>query len=89
MYKKGNGVGFVFLLITFFFLPGKGKVSGSLIMGKLGSYARQNKLATALREMRRIEKTIFILDYISNEGVPSGKCGFTTLSPFSSRFPHF
>ncbi|MDG0949528.1 hypothetical protein [Bacillus paranthracis] len=22
-------------------------------------------------------------------GVPSGKCGFTTLSPFSSRFPHF
>ncbi|MEQ6375951.1 Tn3 family transposase [Bacillaceae bacterium S4-13-56] len=45
----------------------EGKVSGSLIMGKLGSYARQNKLATALREMGRIEKTIFILDYISNE----------------------
>ncbi|MEH7514911.1 hypothetical protein V7146_19525 [Gottfriedia acidiceleris] len=22
-------------------------------------------------------------------GVPSGKCGFTTLSPFSRRFPHF
>lgn len=36
-------------------------------MGKLGSYARQNSLATALREMGRIEKTIFILDYISNE----------------------
>ncbi|WP_264806715.1 Tn3 family transposase [Cytobacillus sp. NCCP-133] len=45
----------------------EGKVSGSLIMGKLGSYARQNKLATALREMGRIEKTNFILDYISNE----------------------
>lgn len=45
----------------------EGKVSGSLIMGKLGSYARQNALATALREMGRIEKTIFILDYISNE----------------------
>lgn len=45
------------------------KVSGSLIMGKLGSYARQNKLATALREMGRIEKTIFILDYISNEAL--------------------
>jgi len=41
----------------------EGKVSGSLIMGKLGSYARQNKLATALREMGRIEKTIFILDF--------------------------
>lgn len=42
-------------------------VSASLIMGKLGSYARQNSLATALREMGRIEKTIFILDYISSE----------------------
>lgn len=44
-------------------------MSGSLIMGKLGSYARQNKLAIALREMGRIEKTIFILDYISNEAL--------------------
>lgn len=41
------------------------KVSGSLIMGKLGSYARQNALATALREMGKIEKAIFILEYIS------------------------
>ena len=47
----------------------EGKVSGSLIMGKLGSYSRQNRLATALREMGRIEKTIFILDYISNEAI--------------------
>ncbi len=38
----------------------EGKVSGSLIMGKLGSYARQNKVATALREIGRIEKTIFV-----------------------------
>jgi TnpA family transposase len=47
----------------------EGKVTGSLIMGKLGSYARQNSLATALREMGRIEKTIFILDYITNESL--------------------
>lgn len=47
----------------------EGKVSGSLIMSKLGSYARQNALVTALREMGRIEKTIFILDYISNESL--------------------
>ncbi|MBP1996067.1 TnpA family transposase [Paenibacillus eucommiae] len=40
----------------------EGTVSASLIMGKIGSYARQNRLATALREMGRIEKTIFILD---------------------------
>lgn len=38
-------------------------------MGKLGSYSRQNSLATALREMGRIEKTIFILNYISNESL--------------------
>ncbi|MDF9761371.1 TnpA family transposase [Peribacillus simplex] len=34
----------------------EGTVSASLIMGKLGSYSRQNSLATALREMGRIEK---------------------------------
>ncbi len=47
----------------------EGTVSASLIMGKLGSYARQNSLATALREMGRIEKTIFILDYLSSEAL--------------------
>lgn len=38
-------------------------------MGKLGSYSRQNSLAAALREMGRIEKTIFILNYISDESL--------------------
>jgi TnpA family transposase len=47
----------------------EGRVSGALIMGKLGSYARQNRVAKALREMGRIEKTIFILDYITNEAM--------------------
>lgn len=47
----------------------EGTVSASLIMGKLGSYSRQNSLAIALREMGRIEKTIFILDYISSEAL--------------------
>lgn len=45
----------------------EGKVSSSLIMGKLGSYSRKNSLSTALKEMGYIEKTIFILDYISDE----------------------
>lgn len=45
----------------------EGKVTSSLIISKLGSYARQNSLSTALREIGRIEKTIFILDYISSE----------------------
>lgn len=47
----------------------EGTVSASPIMGKLGSYSRQNSLATALREMGRIEKTIFILNYISDESL--------------------
>lgn len=47
----------------------EGTVSASLIMGKLGSYSRQNSLAIALREMGRIEKTIFILNYISDESL--------------------
>jgi len=47
----------------------EGTVSASLIMGKLGSYSRQNSLATALREMGRIEKTIFILNYLANESL--------------------
>lgn len=38
-------------------------------MEKIGSYSRQNAIATALREMGRIEKTIFILDYITNESL--------------------
>lgn len=45
----------------------KGTVSASLIIGKLGSYARQNSLAATLREMGRKDKTLFILDYIASE----------------------
>ncbi|MBU3201133.1 transposase [Clostridium estertheticum] len=36
-------------------------------MVKIGSYARQNSLAKALSELGKIEKTIFILDYLSDE----------------------
>jgi len=47
----------------------EGIVTASLIMGKIGSYSRQNNIATALKEMGKIEKTIFILDYISDESL--------------------
>jgi len=47
----------------------EGTVSATLIMGKLGSYSGQNSLATALREMGRIEKTIFIQNCISDESL--------------------
>lgn len=47
----------------------EGTVSASLIMGKIGSYARKNSISTALREMGRIEKTVFILDYLSSKAL--------------------
>ncbi|WP_373894770.1 Tn3 family transposase [Virgibacillus sp. CBA3643] len=46
---------------------GTGKVSAALILGKLGSYSRQNRLSLALQEIGKIEKTIFILDYLSDK----------------------
>jgi TnpA family transposase len=42
------------------------KVSSELILRKLGSYSRNNRLSNALKEMGKIEKTIFILDYTLN-----------------------
>jgi hypothetical protein len=38
-----------------------GTVTASLILRKLGAYPRQNSLALALREMGRIERTLFTL----------------------------
>ncbi len=42
----------------------QGTVTASLILRKLGAYPRQNKLATALREVGRWERTLFTLDYL-------------------------
>jgi len=39
----------------------QGTVTASLMLRKLGSYPRQNGLAVALRELGRIEQTLFIL----------------------------
>lgn len=44
-----------------------GFVSADTVMSKLGSYSRQNSIAKALREMGRIEKTLFILNYVTDE----------------------
>jgi TnpA family transposase len=38
----------------------------ALMLRKLGSYPRQNGLAIALRELGRIERTLFILDWLQN-----------------------
>ncbi|MBU1919098.1 Tn3 family transposase, partial [bacterium] len=44
----------------------QGTVTASLMLRKLGSYPRQNKLAVALRELGRIERTLFTLDWLQN-----------------------
>jgi TnpA family transposase len=43
-----------------------GSVTASLMLRKLASYPRQNSLAVALRELGRIERTLFILDWLQN-----------------------
>lgn len=44
----------------------QGTVTAALMLRKLGSYPRQNGLAVALRELGRIERTLFILDWLQS-----------------------
>jgi TnpA family transposase len=44
----------------------QGTVTASLMLRKLGSYSRQNGLALALRELGRIERTLFTLDWMQS-----------------------
>jgi TnpA family transposase len=41
-----------------------GTVSASLMLKRLGAYPRQNGLALALREIGRIERTLYVLDWL-------------------------
>lgn len=43
-----------------------GVVPASLMLKRLGAYPRQNSLALALREIGRIERTLFTLDWIED-----------------------
>jgi hypothetical protein len=43
-----------------------GTVTASLMLRKLGSYPRQKGLATALRELGRLERTLSTLDWMQN-----------------------
>jgi len=42
----------------------QGTVTASLILRKLGAYPRQNSLAVALREVGRIERSLFMLEWL-------------------------
>ena len=46
----------------------QGSATASLLLRKLSNYPRQNGLALALREIGRIERTLFILDWLENIG---------------------
>jgi TnpA family transposase len=43
-----------------------GTVTASLMLRKLASYPRQNRLALALRELGRIERTLFTLEWLQS-----------------------
>ena len=47
----------------------EGKVAASLVMGKFGSYNRENNVVKALRTMGQIEKTLFLIDYIVDKNL--------------------
>ena len=44
----------------------QGTVTASLMLRKLGAYPRQNGLALALRELGRLERSLFTLDYLKD-----------------------
>jgi len=47
----------------------QGSVTASLMLRKLASYPRQNSLAVALRELGRIERTLFTLDWVRDHAL--------------------
>ena len=46
-----------------------GVVSAAVMLRRLGAYPRQNGLALALREVGRIERTLFTLDWLEDPGL--------------------
>lgn len=43
-----------------------GKITASTILRRLGTYSRKNKLYFAFRELGRVVRTVFLLDYIDS-----------------------
>lgn len=43
-----------------------GKISSELVLRKLGNYSRKNRLYRAFRELGRVVRTVFLLQFISN-----------------------
>jgi len=47
----------------------QGRTSAALIMRKLASYPRQNQLALAFNEVGKLERTVFVLEYMLDESL--------------------
>lgn len=45
----------------------QGKIRSSTILRKLGTYSRKNKLYVAFRELGRVVRTVFLLNFIGNQ----------------------
>ena len=43
-----------------------GKISSALLLRKLGTYSRKNRLYQAFQELGRVIRTLFLLEYLSN-----------------------
>jgi TnpA family transposase len=43
-----------------------GKISSSLLLRKLGTYSRKNRLYQAFQELGRVIRTLFLLEYLSS-----------------------
>ena len=43
-----------------------GKISSAVLLRKLGNYSRKNRLYKAFRELGRVVRTVFLLEYISD-----------------------
>ncbi len=50
----------------------QGTVTASLMLRKLGAYPRQNGLALALRELGRLERSLFTLQYMKTSNSADG-----------------
>jgi TnpA family transposase len=55
-----------------------GKVIPSMLLQKLGVYSRKNRLYLAFRELGRVVRTIFLLEYVSSKPMRMEIRGATT-----------
>ncbi|MCH8291393.1 transposase [Candidatus Poribacteria bacterium] len=64
----------------------QGKIRSSTILRKLGTYSRKNKLYFAFRELGRVIRTVFLLNYIADIELRRTIGNATNLSEWWNRF---